>query len=206
MKIETKSPPYIHGDISISSIEIKPISFMSFATAAVRSSGGRDEKVAQRQFFRERIKMQVTATGSTGEVPLDDVLISMMPLKYALALKDALNVVSLVNDKGDCELIHQGDGIVSPIHIKLGTPIQAQGGKAITELEFMAGTLGDLEDAVVADHPLERTMALIKIAKPVMSEGNLMVLPSWAAEQISLSDGLWINTKISPSFFGALSE
>lgn len=199
--IETKDPRYNIDGRDVAKLEVSTIGFLAFCGVGARAgSAAKDDSEVQKHLFRERIKKQVKAFDAAGkEIPLTDAGILAMPLPYAMRLKKDMNADP---DEGvkSCEMLSAGDGMLSPIHIKLGFPLKGAGDKEIAELEFQAQTLGQLEDFVSAGTDFEKTVALLKVARPVGEDMTLLALPSWAIDQISLTDGAWIMEKVVPSF------
>lgn len=217
LEITTTTPVYTTAEHNIVALVVTPICFTAFSAAVKAAQArGKDESSIMRALFRERIKRQVKAKQANGTVvAMTDELITKMPLPYALRLKDAINEVAVdlatkkvkdIDVPVQPEIITKGDGIVTPILVALGSPIQMQGGKQIAELEFLASTFGELEAAVLSDNQIERTIDLLAIAKPVGADLSLTSLPSWALDQISLEDGLWLTSQVTPSFFAEASS
>lgn len=205
--IKTEAPAFFINDVAIKRVEISKIGFVAFCEVGdLAAEGETDQKKITNRIFRERIKRQVTAYDSSNNaVKFDDAAAYALPLKHAMAIKTALSQ-SDANDAVDgkpstCKMLHKGDGMLTPIHISLGSPIKTGSeDKVIRELEFTARNLGDLEDFVSADTSLERAVALIKVASPVGPDLTISVLPTWAIDQISLEDGVWIMQNVVPSF------
>jgi hypothetical protein len=197
----TKERPYIVGEFRVATITVKSVGFMAFTHAMAGVGKMDDAKASARAWFRARVRLQCEAKNTSSQImPLDDAAISLMPLPYAIAVKEAIDEVLSSSGK-IAAMLHKGDGIVSPIHIKLGDAITSGNGKTIDELEFVAENFDELEDAILADGDMEKAAALIGIAKPVGADMTLLRLPAWAVDQISLSDGAWIMKNVSPSFF-----
>ncbi|MGQ2901735.1 hypothetical protein [Neoaquamicrobium sediminum] len=199
MRIEIKNPPFEIEGTSIAALEVSKIGFKQIAEVAAVADKGPDSDRTKR-LFRERIKRQVRAVTSDGQqIALKDEHIYNIPLPYAMPMRNALDAV-LVNTGSKAEILSKGDGLSAPVLVKLGTPLVMGKGDPITEIEIKAETLGQLEDAIIAETSQEQAMAVLTIAKPVNS--TLQALPSWALDQITVSDGVFIMTKVLPSFFG----
>jgi hypothetical protein len=200
MKIEIKNPPFEIDGTSIIAFHVLKIGFKAIAEAGAAADRG-PEKDRNKRLFRERMKRQVRAETADGkQLTLTNEHISIIPLPYAMPLRNALDTV-LVDTEGTPEILSKGDGIAQPVHIRLGTPIKMQKGDPISELEIRAQTLGQLEDAIVAESSQEQALAVLAIAQPA-ANSSLSVLPSWAIDQITVADGVFIMTKVLPSFFG----
>ncbi|QIW87518.1 tail assembly chaperone [Agrobacterium phage OLIVR4] len=75
------------------------------------------------------------------------------------------------------------------------------GEESITELEFHAKTYGDIEAVFAEDNAAEQTILFIEnIAKPITSNLKLQALPSWAVDQITPNDGIFISRFVLPRF------
>lgn len=205
MEVKATGPAFeIDGDI-VQKYEVSPVGFVAFSEILSASArGAKTERDLEKRILRGRIKGMVKAIGDGGKhLAITDANIGKMPARHAVAVKDAIDQV--INDgaegDGKPEILSEGDGITTPVHVKLGSPIKVSGkGEPIAELEFMASTLDELEDAIVAENQFEQAVAILSIAKP--ATGSLQALPSWAYKQITLADGVFIMTKVLPSFFG----
>lgn len=206
IKLDCKQD-FIVKEAKVTHVEVHPISFMKFvdlASGVQRSMGNNsDEKLYSKLLFRARIKAQVKAFAGTSPVALDDITIGQMPAILAVQIRSSLTDANFEETDQMPQVVSKGDGVSSPVHIKLGRPIKVGEGKSsLAELEMLATNLDQLEDAILADNKLEQVASIIKIAKPVSTDSSLMALPSWALDQISLQDGLWMMTAVLPSFFG----
>jgi hypothetical protein len=201
--IPTTDPLYQVDGQTVTELVVTELGFRVFCELVEKNMVVNDEKASQRKLFRARAKVQVKATLFTKEViTLTDNLISKMPIPYALRLKDAINEAMLApDDASKPEILGEGDGIAIAIHLKLGNPIKFGGDKPpITELEFRADVFEDLEEAILADSRVDQIVGLFKIAKPVDGPEGLIALPSWAFDQLSFEDGMFIANKILPNF------
>lgn len=145
---------------------------------------------------RERIKSQVKFTNAKGETfTLDDLALMKLPIPVSRKVLSALDT-----DTGPAPtIIKQGDGVTTPILLKLGTPIKFTKGEDIAELEFYCQYYGEIEDVLAEDLNMAQTLLLIeKAAKPVGS--TLQALPDSAIDQITVSDGAFITGMVLPRF------
>src|SRR5262245_23499784 len=205
IEIPVKDPTYEINGKHITKFEVSPINFIQFATIGTNATSMETTQVGiQRRMLRERIKAQVKAINGDGSsVSLDEVSLARIPVACALHIKTALSA-TLVNGGAEPTLLSdkEADGITQAIHIRLGTPIRYKEGateREIWELEFIAKTLSDIEDVLVADNKLEQAKAMLALAKPVGPDIKLTTLPSWAVDQITMMDGLWLmSNAISP--------
>ena len=212
IEIPTTEPAFTTTEYNIAALVVTPVTFTAFVAAVkIAQARGKDESSILRALFRERVKRQVKAKLANGTaIAMTDELIGKIPLRHVMRVKDALNDVTTpiatmkikdIDVPQPAEILNKGDGVLTPIHIRLGSPIKMQGGKQIAELEFLASTFGDLEAAVISDSQLEHTLGLLSIAHPVGEDMTLTSLPSWALDQISLEDGMFLTQKVTPSFF-----
>jgi len=201
--IPTVDPAYVVDGQTITEMIVSDINFKQFCDIVDASTTALDQPASQRKIFRARAKAQVKCTLATGgSTALTEPLLNKMPIQYAVRLKDAVNEAMLSADPLNApKLVTNGDGIGTSIHMKLGQPIKFQGDKPpITEIEFHAEVFEDLEDAILADTRVNQILALMKIAKPLDGPGNLSALPSWAIDQLSFEDGMFIASTVLPNF------
>ncbi len=196
----TQDHPYAPSGVPTASLSVRPIGFVAYSRAMKAGAGAKTDAELRRRTMRERVKLQVVAMGLDGkEYRLSDEDISRMPIPYATQLREEMSNVLFPADASEPEVLGEGNGVTSPIHIKLGTPIKGANGIEITELEFQAKTVAELEDVISLEGFYDQTEALIAIGKPV--SGTLSALPSWAIDQVTLADGIFIMNKVRPSFF-----
>lgn len=199
--------PYVVDGRRVVRLTAEPINFNRFVKVieAAELARARDGgKEPAKYMLRERLKTQIKAWGDDGTpVVLVDAALMMMPIKIAARAREGLNSIA---GSQPGELLGDNDGISSPILYKLGQPLRMGdkdgGAWEITEIEIQARTLGDVEDVVAMDGaPLLQSQALIaKCAKPIGGPVQLQALPSWALDQISIADGLFIAQEVVPRF------
>jgi len=181
------------------------------ATSAGREAGpGEANALVRSRSIMARTKI-VTEDGKTQDI--EPLVLHMMPRPVAKPLLNYINTEGDIPDDATPEqraailatvasIISDGDGLTSPILVKLGTPIAAGGAagdKSISELEFIAKTYGDIEHVLAGSNDMEKTVALIKhVAKPVSM--GLQALPSWGVDGIDIRDGFFIQNEILPRF------
>ena len=205
--IDIREHQFLINDAQVASIEIAPLTFATYSrisTDAYRIA--KTTKEANVNMFRERLVSQCTLKFGDGKAAkFTPETISKAPPRLGLMLKNKLDIGS--EGAGRPELLSdpKADGIGHAIHIKLGSPIKAQGGKEIAEIEFMAKTLGEIEEMVVADNRLDQMLALMAIAKPVGGM-TLLALPSWAIDQITFADGWFMVQEVLSRFLGETPE
>lgn len=200
--VEIKDRPFLVGDKSIARLFVKPINFMDFVKIGNETSTQLPKDGDWQMLNRRlRIKHQVTAfTASDEAVKMDDLSLSQMPRKYAVQM------VKFLNADGDKEgkLITEGDVVSESVLYMLGTPIRVKGDSEVTEiveLEFQAQTFGDVEEILAETNPMDQTAKMLQtLARPVGANVNLMAMPSWALEQISLADGINMMELVLPRF------
>lgn len=187
------------GENGFARFTVEPINYVKLVRlgASITTTNPRDvSKLLQRQ----RIFTQVTAYSDKGKCPFTEVELSS--LSPALGKKLSRAVDEVLDQKDECQIISSdaADGVSEPILVKLGSPL-TMGTETITELEFHAKTFGDIEAVFAEDHVGEQTILFIEqLAKPITSSLKLQALPSWAVEQITPNDGIFIASKILPRF------
>lgn len=180
---------------------VKPVTFSGFTEYLAEASALTAPRTIDAKLRRVRLAKQVTyyANGTVAPISMTDVLKLSIPSarKLSARLDDSQGVAG--------KLVRDGDGIDKSIVYELGTPIQVQGKAPIKELEFQAKLYGDIEDVMSAPTPMQQTQLLISmIAKPLGT--SLMLLPSWAVDQITVADGVTIMTEVLPRFLGSPTE
>ncbi|UPT53292.1 hypothetical protein [Synechococcus phage Ssp-JY38] len=193
------------GEQKIDRIAVAPLLFVAFAklwedvSADTASRKGKALALMQ----RKRIVHQTHFMSGDKRVLPDDAQIAQLPIPVARSI-----IAHLDDDQGTVgKLLNDGDGVATPVHYQLGTPIQlaAKGdGKPqqISELEFKASTFGELEDVLATSGEVPQTAHLLRtIAKPV-EIATLTSLPSWAVDRITVADGVTISNLVLPRFLG----
>lgn len=192
--------PFLVGDKRVAQAVGKPIKIDTWLASmdATNKLGlsGRDYAKAMR---REQIRTNVTFTDDAGKpIVVDDTALHQVPRCYAVAL------LALVDDNDDAvvgKVVNKGDGVTTPILYQLGTPINGAGGKTIKALEFMAATLGEVEDVLLESVDIRAAYILTTtVATPVSADVTLQRLPSWATAQISVREIKNIADTVLPSF------
>lgn len=178
---------------------VEPINYVSLVRlgASLVIKNPRDtSKLMQRQ----RIFRQVTAYNDKGKAPFTEV--ELAALSPALGKRISRAVDEVLDQKDECKIISpdDADGVSAPILVKLGSPL-TMGSESITELEFHAKTYGDIEAVFAEDNAGEQTILFIEnMAKPITSDLKLQALPSWAVDQITPNDGIFISRFVLPRF------
>lgn len=195
-KIEYTSTVML-GDKIIDSIEVHGLFFIKLAEMSHLLVG---QKRPIQIMQRARIKAQAHFMSAGARVIPDDAQISTLPVAVAKQILAALD--NDLGEQGTVEL--EGDGIGTPIVYRLGTPLEMKDSKGgvttIRDLEFLAKTYGELEDALACDNEMTRAVELLKtIAKP-LDAPTLMRLPGWAIDRITNADGIGIMQKVCPAF------
>jgi len=190
------------GDNIIDGAVIRPMSFQNFADYIGEAQAMKEAKTFEARLRRVRLTKQVTyyINGTVVPMAMNDVL--QLPIPEARKLLAKIDD----NEGPPGKIIRDGDGIEKAITYELGTPIQQGAGKdPIRELEFHAKTYGDVEEVMSAPDGVQQTAQLIAtIARPLGT--SLMLLPSWALNLISVSDGIIISRDILPRFLGSPDE
>ena len=206
LSVRIEDPPFIVGTNRVVRLEIEPIGYFDYASCVQRAriAMARDgvEDKWKKYISRERMKAQLRAFNDQDIlVELNDEDILALPRKYAASVLIGCYSHNSVPGK----VLVKGDGATTPVLYKLGTPIKLKskngGDQEITELEFSARTYGDVEDVLSETTIAGQTCALISAcAKPVGADIPLQLLPSWAAEQITVPDGETIAEEVLKSF------
>lgn len=196
--IELGSDIFTVGEDIVSKIVVNTIGFEGLLNLVSRATKGVDDdteynKVVERARFFE----QVEYYAGDKRVTPDVVALLQMPFKLARRIRSAFGEPGVEPGK---VVTPEADGISSPILFQLGKPIPTDKGN-ITELEFQANTLGDIEDVLYRTNSNDQALALIKsVASPLGQESTLMSMPDWAVAAISIADGVTIAQKVLPRF------
>ena len=194
----------VNGE-KIDTIKVAPIKYAEFSAIWQRvSSRLQSNEKADVMLRRERIRHQVHFMGGGKRHIPDDPSILALPLATGRLIIDALD--SDTGVAGKIISAADNDGISKSIIYQLGTPIPVGGkdgkAKAITELEFIASTLGDVEDVFAQDSVVTQTLSLLRtVAKPV-DVASLTAMPTWAVDAVTMADGVTIGNNILPRFLG----
>jgi hypothetical protein len=157
-----------------------------------------------RHLHSDRFRREAQVTGVTVD-GLDVKLKATELLSLPIPLYQKLKIM-LDDDKTvDATIVQNGNGIETPIVIKLGTPLVMKNKEgeslSINELEFKASTAMDLERILAQTSEVEQTWALLEdCCTPLGEDLSLMKLPSWAVEQITFGDGQFVRTQVLPNF------
>jgi hypothetical protein len=191
------------GDKAIDGATVNTLTFSKYAELMREANYMPGPKPYEIKLLRLRLAKQVTyhINGATTTITPDET--TRIPTKSVWALQAQLD--TNIDVKAG-RVIRSGDGVDTAIGYELGTPIPTgQGKPPITELEFLAPTLGDIEDVLTAVSGMDQTLQLIKsVAKPVHT--SLQALPTWAIDQITVTDGVSIAQKVLPYFLGQAVE
>lgn len=181
---------------------IKPLTLPAFVDCVLDTRTMKSPNTFEAKLRRNRLAKQVVFYAGNTVVPVSPEELIRMSIPTARTLIDKLD------DSGGPpgKITRTGDGISTAIVYELGTPIPGgQGRQPIRELEFLAQTYGDVEDIMAAGTGLQQALLLIThIAKPLGT--SLTLLPSWAVNQVSASDGLSISNDVLPFFIGSPDE
>lgn len=202
------------GATSVAKFTVSNINFLGYADCvterkkeAVRTGS---DVMAEKVFRHMRRVKQVTAFDKSGNiVPLDRMNFATIPRPLFIKINKAID--NFAEPRGEV-ITQNGDGVLTPIVYKLGTPFEfddvnanrkAIGTKQqIIELEFIAKTGGDIEEVLCYDAPIEQTIALIKTCATPIGGGDtgLLRLPSTMIDVLTLADGFDILSKVLPLF------
>lgn len=204
-EFEATNPPWMIGDRKVAKIAVAKLSFVQTVAAmdAASMASRMGEGEYKKSHLRERRKLQVKAFDASGTpIAIDDLAMLGMPSQYAMKVQGLL----FSNSEPEGEVISRGDGTTGPILYKLGTPLKMMGVE-IPELEFVAATLGDIEDVLAADGLYSQALALVKrCAKPIVVSKSgedapaLTALPDSTINQLTTGDGFTIAEKVLKHF------
>lgn len=185
------------GDAVIDEIVIHGLAFVVL-TGMWTVMAGAKKPVAVLQ--RERIKKQVHFMSGGKRIFPDAAQIGQLPAAVARNIISNLEV-----DQGPAgKVIHEGDGMSTPILYQLGTPIEMKDSKGVStsikELEFIATTYAELEDVLCGENDMVQALELLKTVAAPVGVSGLMRLPGWALDKVTVADGVSIMQKVLPSF------
>lgn len=204
MEIENKIPYLVAGK-KVTKFVIQPIAFVDFVEIAVSAGSAKNYRAALKSSLLRHRTKAVSEDGTHHEITAE--ILHAMPRPVAMPLVKFFDTEGNISEDESEEqkaerlaktpkILTDGDGITSPVLIKLGTPIESAG-KSISELEFVAKTYGDVEAVLAETDDLSRTVALIKtLAKPV----GMLSLPSWAVGAVTIADGIFLEQNVLPRF------
>jgi len=190
------------GDTLIDGVIIKPMTFSAFVEAISAAQIMTQPKTFEARLRRLRLLRQVTYYAGNIQVAVRQEDLLKLPIPAVHAITAHLDVGEGTPGK----IVRDGDGIEKAIVYELGTPISGgQGRPPIKELEFQASTYGDIEDVLSVDTAIQQTYAMIlTIAKPLGT--TLSLLPSWAANSITVADGVMLSRDVLPRFLESPDE
>lgn len=190
------------GDTLIDGVIIKPLTFAGFVECITGAQMMSEPKIFEARLRRLRMMKQVTYYSGNNVVAMTVENMLKLPIPATRLVTSHLD-----DDEGAAgKIIRDGDGIDKAIVYELGTPIPLGQGKGhIKELEFQASTYGDIEDVIAVDTAIQQTLIMITtLAKPLGH--TLQVLPSWAINQITVTDGVLISRDVLPRFLKSPGE
>lgn len=186
------------GDVVIDEITVAPLAFHELA--AMWATMTHIRKGFSKALQRARIAKQTTFKAKGEVVVAKPENLTALPVVVAKSIIAQLDV-----DQGEGgEVIGDGDGITAPVLYRLGTPIKMKDGGGndlvIEELEFFAKTFGEVEDVMAANSDVERAMILIRDLAVPVGMPTMQRLPAWAADRITIADGVVISGEIASRF------
>lgn len=193
--IDMSGVSYTIGDKIITKIQVEKQHFKHLVGMIVTAAKSDAEDVAK-AVEMARLKNGIVKYYAGDElVQVTDVALREMPIPLVRKIRAGFNFETKAG-----EITVKGDGITSPVIYKLGEPIPTDKGE-ITELEFLASTLGDIEDVIFRTNSNEQALALLEsVATPLGTDVSLQAMPTWAVEKISIIDGAQIAQEIVPLF------
>lgn len=187
---------FVIGDKVITKIVVSRLYFvalLNIVKEANKKAETNDD--VQREVEMLRFVRQVEYYAGTEIVTPDPIALREMPIPLARKIRAEFADATSKGGK-----LISGDGISIPAIYELGTPIPTDKGE-IKELEFMATTLGDIENVIYRTNTHDQTLALLSsVATPLGTETTLQALPSWALDLITIADAVVIGEKIVPLF------
>lgn len=183
-------------NVMIDGATIRPLTFAGLVDVIVTAQSMTQPRTFEARMKRLRLQRQVTFYAGNVVVPVSPEQLLKMPIPAVRVLNTKLDG----QEGPPGRIVREGDGIDKAIVYELATPIPlGQGKGAIKELEFQASTYGDIEDVLAADFAIIQTKVLIEtVAKPLGT--TLSTLPSWAANMITVGDGVTISQQVLPRF------
>lgn len=200
VNIPVSDPPIMVGEKRVETLQVRPIGFKRLADCFERASSRAITPAdVSKMLAREKMKAMLHMLDPEGQqVEFSENDLLNLPVSYARQVRKALDT----DFHSPGKIIKEGDGITTPILFELGTPLKTDKGE-VTELEFIAKTLGDIEDVLSAENGFTQSLALLStVASPLGADVQLMRLPTWGVEAITSEDGLMIAQKVLPSFLG----
>lgn len=194
--------PYLFNGSQVETITLDALTFSkiidlsSMATVMAKSTDGASFQGVFRS-LRMKAAMKLHTADNKAHT-LEYIQISMMPPRIGREVAYAVDF----DPAPETIILADGNGFEKPILIKLGSPIGQQNTTAgenadISELEFQVKTFGQLENILSEDNNMRRAAELIShVAKPA----GMLQLPTWAVDQISMQDGLFIMNEVMPRF------
>lgn len=205
MKTITDFAPFFIGPKKVIAVSVKSITFRLFVGCLERAQlkfTDSSPQEYQMLLSRERRAAQFEMKCEDGSV-IENTPEAMAQIPRKLFVR-----LSNIMDEGEFppgKKINAGDGIDTPVLFKLGVPISysivGEGDETIKEIEFVAATGGDIERVLASGNVYQQTLCLLEdCAAPVGTEGNLLRLPAWAVDSLSVEDGLAIAQTVLPDF------
>lgn len=183
--------------VEITHFTVNQINFMDFCDIVQSAVSDTSNASVEKLMMRGRMAKQVDCHGKDGNIhKLDGLSLVSLPAKYAREIHQSLN--AQVEPAG--EVLEKGDGITSPVHYKLGTPIKMVDESVIEEVEFIAENYGKIEDVLIENQALLQARALLKGCCVPVSEAKMLSMPDLALQQITVTDGIVISNRVVPSF------
>lgn len=189
--------PFSINDVEIVKFTAVDINFDQFCEIVETAVNDTSSTTIDVLMLRGRFEKQIQAHGKDSKVhSLDSLSLMKLPSVYAIKLRTLLNDQSSAVGK----ILSKGDGITTPIHYELGTPLKLAGDKEIKELEFISKLYGDIETVIVEPQALLQARELIKHCCLPVSDSDMIAMPDMLYKQISVTDGIMISTLVVPSF------
>jgi hypothetical protein len=206
--VDIKDPPFIVGNKRIVRLDTRRLTanehVACFNAAMVGLSPGES---FIKPWNEETVRARVTAVADDGSnVPLTRFDIGSMHISYGLKI----HAMCSDDTTPPGEIIGKGDGTLTPILYRLGSPFQVtRNGEVllVEEVEFLVSTYRDILDVLSADYPWQKALVLAtRRAKAMGPNGSFDLLPTEVADGLMQGDLYAIQYGVLPSFLPRQEE
>lgn len=187
---------YKVGEKQVAFARVTQMTFKQLAAILTEARArGKDARGIRKIITNLQMKNYVALVDTDDkEHKITDEMMLVLPAKVGKAIYNGMTFDSTKQGT----IVKEGDGITDSVIYKLGTPLET-GTDSIKELEFHAKLYSSIEDVLAEDSQHEQTLALLEhTASPIGT--TLLALPSWAVDQLTVADGMFIMQKILPGF------
>lgn len=189
------------GERNVTKAEVHDLSYAELIAcidkAQSRGLSGVEYTIAvERQRFIKQCKFYA----GDKEIAIAPENIATMPTPFFRQLRKAM----FASKEQPGKVVKKGDGVTGSIIFELGTPIKTQGGGEIKELEFIAETVEQIETVMYQADTSRSVLELLRtVAQPLGTWDDteqLLALPEWAVDKITIVDAVAIQNTVLPSF------